>query len=304
MYRVVEAIVKSSNGELASVVGTDVEKLLTCDEFKIILSNSVNKHNQLNTSKKPLTIKKVMDGDKQEGIDRIPDSMWDIASVNLAKEASGHIKNVSFFASSDSIFVKSELPNLLKNPNVESIDGISRKYLNNLLEKKSFDKVVEKVKLASSRRFELLAVTIDDRGEVIIGNYEIYLVDNIKPLLTPRSKSSSDRSTDSSPSTLVNKVAGLHFIREDSRHGFDDLSSDSDDDFSEEKGCDNKLYITTKEKVDSSPIFILEEEQEESSAIIDDDESGNKLTKVGSPTALSILGLQTEKHKGACCIIL
>lgn len=59
-------------------------------------------------------------------------SIWDEVSKRYVNEASGNFRIIATDVSELSIFYQSELPELLKNPNVTSIEGIPREVLNNM----------------------------------------------------------------------------------------------------------------------------------------------------------------------------
>jgi len=51
--------------------------------------------------------------------------MWDITSKNLAQAASGDVRTITPLAEQGKVFIQTELPALLNNPNVKSINGHS-----------------------------------------------------------------------------------------------------------------------------------------------------------------------------------
>jgi hypothetical protein len=62
----------------------------------------------------------------KSGVLRSPDGVFDIVSANFAKEAVGDVVALVPKAGADKVFASSELPALLENANVASINGIPR----------------------------------------------------------------------------------------------------------------------------------------------------------------------------------
>ncbi|NUF85233.1 hypothetical protein [Acinetobacter seifertii] len=56
-------------------------------------------------------------------------ALWDDASEALAKASSGDVRTLTPFGTEDKVFARVELPALLENPNVKTIDGIPREVL-------------------------------------------------------------------------------------------------------------------------------------------------------------------------------
>ena len=71
-----------------------------------------------------LTKSQIFNGTTNSNGNWSPDGLWDIASKNLAQNASGDIVTISATAESNSVFKQTELPTLLNNSKITSIDGI------------------------------------------------------------------------------------------------------------------------------------------------------------------------------------
>lgn len=60
---------------------------------------------------------------------RIANGIWDEISRRFARATSGDVRVLTSVDAVDGVFAKTELPELLKNPNVTTIEGIPRKQL-------------------------------------------------------------------------------------------------------------------------------------------------------------------------------
>jgi hypothetical protein len=64
-------------------------------------------------------------GEKAADGSRIPNGAWDVASRRFAENATGDVRTIIGFTNNpESVFVRTELPALLKNPAVTHIEGI------------------------------------------------------------------------------------------------------------------------------------------------------------------------------------
>ena len=60
---------------------------------------------------------------------RIPNGIWDVLSKRFAEQASGEVRVLTDITRHDGVFAQTELPALLKNTNVTTIEGIPRQAL-------------------------------------------------------------------------------------------------------------------------------------------------------------------------------
>jgi Ca2+-binding RTX toxin-like protein len=115
-WQVAESIGKN-NSAVITIGQTDAYTLLSSDEF----------YNALDASD-PVNISQIMDGETKNGI-RTTLGLWDLTSKRMAESAVGEIRTLSPYSLSDKVFAQTELPALLKNKKITSIDGISREHL-------------------------------------------------------------------------------------------------------------------------------------------------------------------------------
>lgn len=102
------------NSQIITIGQTDAYALLNSDEFKIALEKS-----------SPLDFDVIMDGITENGI-RTEPGLWDITSQRIAASAVGEVRTLTPFSLPDKVFAQTELPILLANDKVASIDGIAR----------------------------------------------------------------------------------------------------------------------------------------------------------------------------------
>jgi hypothetical protein len=118
-WKIAGQIATASDGKVATIDQTDVARFLNHDAFKVALTSITGEEefsSAYNGTANP-------DGTRTPG-------MWDIASENLAKAASGDVRTLTPLAEQGKTFVQTELPApLLDNPNVKSINGVSTEVL-------------------------------------------------------------------------------------------------------------------------------------------------------------------------------
>ncbi|MDH5722127.1 MAG: hypothetical protein OEY94_02250 [Alphaproteobacteria bacterium] len=79
----------------------------------------------LNAEAIPLKLNQALQGYPDQNGQRVP-GLWDDISRGFAENARGDVVTVTPYARSDRIFVQTELPALLNNPNVNTINGLPR----------------------------------------------------------------------------------------------------------------------------------------------------------------------------------
>lgn len=111
----------STDTSMAILNNTDAYKLLDNNFFKAALQNSAVSEN--------LSYVALIDGstDSVTG-KRIPDSLWDDISRSFAESASGEVIAVVPKADPYRVFAQTELPALLANENVTSINGVVKEH--------------------------------------------------------------------------------------------------------------------------------------------------------------------------------
>jgi len=94
---------------------------------------------------------------------RIPTGIWDIVSANLAAAASGNVVTLTAGARPDGVFAQTELPVLMGNQDVTSVDGIPMALLRRIGREEAFRLIVATSELATAR----LRLAVDTNGELI-----------------------------------------------------------------------------------------------------------------------------------------
>uniref|UniRef100_UPI00260E04F4 hypothetical protein n=1 Tax=Seonamhaeicola sp. TaxID=1912245 RepID=UPI00260E04F4 len=114
------------DGQYRVLNNPDVVQLLRSDEFRIALTNSVKSF----TSPDQVVekVNEIFNGSVVNG-KRIPDGLWDDASQRFAEAASGDVRVIAPYGKSETVFAQTELPTLLNNEKVTTIDGIPRSQL-------------------------------------------------------------------------------------------------------------------------------------------------------------------------------
>lgn len=77
---------------------------------------------------------KFLNGDIGPDGKRIPNGIWDEISRRFARETVGDVRVLTNFDRPDGVFAQTELPELLANPNVTTIEGIPRQQLVDLVD--------------------------------------------------------------------------------------------------------------------------------------------------------------------------
>jgi hypothetical protein len=112
-WQIAESI-GENNSQIITIGQTDAYALLDSQEFKDSLRLS-----------DPINFNRIINGITENGI-RTEPGLWDITSQRIAASAVGEVRTLTPFSLSDKVFAQTELPALLANDKVASIDGIAR----------------------------------------------------------------------------------------------------------------------------------------------------------------------------------
>ncbi|MEB3183695.1 MAG: calcium-binding protein, partial [Cyanobacteriota bacterium] len=91
---------------------------------------------------------------------RRPDGIWDLLSARFVAEARGDVITITGGARPDGVFAQVELPGLLRNPAITSIDGIPISQLRQLTPEQAFTLVTA----VSEQRVASLRIPVDSAG--------------------------------------------------------------------------------------------------------------------------------------------
>ncbi|WP_252516577.1 calcium-binding protein [Acinetobacter pittii] len=121
LYIAAKAISKDTSNPLTIMGNTKLSELMHSDEVigylkEIAEKNKIAKYTDI------MNDETTIDGVKSR-------ALWDDASEALAKASSGDVRTLTPFGTEDKVFARVELPALLENPNVKTIDGIPREVL-------------------------------------------------------------------------------------------------------------------------------------------------------------------------------
>jgi len=116
---------------------------------------------------------KFLSGESIDG-KRIPNGIWDEVSARFARETVGPVTTLVALNKRDGTFAQAELPALLENPKVTTIDGFSRRELQDLYRKRGLNSVFDAVALNSQVRIILSGVETGNRsGFLNLGDEDI-----------------------------------------------------------------------------------------------------------------------------------
>lgn len=120
-WQMAEAVAEESRGNVITIKDTPAKKFLDSQPFRTALRKITG----------PGAFDETLDGVAHADGTRT-EGMFDIASRNLARAAKGDVQTITPNAQLGKVFSATELPELLKNPNVTRINGIDREQLNRL----------------------------------------------------------------------------------------------------------------------------------------------------------------------------
>ncbi len=120
--RYLRNIITSQNG-FGSISNTDAGQFLNNGRIATMFSFRVTQSAQAEGIRRPY--RDVMMGYRGDDGDMVK-GLWDAVSEGFAERAHGHIVTITPWADNDRIFVRTELPILIHNENVETINGLPR----------------------------------------------------------------------------------------------------------------------------------------------------------------------------------
>ncbi|MDM7953850.1 MAG: calcium-binding protein [Cyanobium sp. CZS 25K] len=101
-----------------------------------------------------------MDGEVIDG-KRVNNGVWDWVSARYVADATGEVVTFTGGASPDRVFFQTELPLILNNPNVTSIDGIPVEAFHGM----SVEQAFRVIQAASEERASRLRISVDENGK-------------------------------------------------------------------------------------------------------------------------------------------
>ena len=116
-------------------------------------------------------INKFLDGETIDGR-RVNSGIWDEVSARFAAQASGEVMTFTAGASTKRVFFQTELPIILGNPKIISIDGIPRAAFDGMTVEEAFRIITA----ASEERTSRLRIAVDEHGIPVKENGH-YVVD-------------------------------------------------------------------------------------------------------------------------------
>ncbi|EOR05688.1 calcium-binding protein [Acinetobacter genomosp. 15BJ] len=121
LYIVAKEISKNASNPLTILGSTKFSELMYSREIDSYLMEIAGKNN-ISDYRSIMNNETIIDGVKSP-------ALWDKASEALAQAASGDVRTLTPFGTDDKVFARVELPALLENPHVKTIDGIPRETL-------------------------------------------------------------------------------------------------------------------------------------------------------------------------------
>jgi len=108
---------------------------------------------------------------------RIGKGVWDVVSDKFASEAKGAVRLIVGGGGNDRIFAQTELPAILRNPAVTSIEGIPIQSLRDSLNKIGFDRVLNLLRLSSDVTSGMIRIQVDSSGIPGMNSNQTYNID-------------------------------------------------------------------------------------------------------------------------------
>lgn len=146
-FEIVEDIVKPDELNVKKgywIEDTQVGMLLTDNSsggFLEILDSAI-----ISDPDNTLSREAILDGTTTDGV-RDNNGLWDSASANLADSASGNVLAIVGEPKPDSVFIQTEIPALLDNTNVNTINGLDRELLSAEFNAGRTDLIVNKLEV-------------------------------------------------------------------------------------------------------------------------------------------------------------
>ena len=109
---------------------------------------------------------------------RVADGAWDIVSAKFAAETVGEVRTITSFAQPDRVFATSELPRVLANERVTTIEDIDRLHLANLQADRGGRAAFEAVQARSYENVGKLNVAVNYAGMPLTGDAGELLIDS------------------------------------------------------------------------------------------------------------------------------
>ncbi len=120
----------------------------------------------------PDDLRTFMDGERVGDV-RMNNGVWDRAAARYAADAAGEVVTLSGGAYQNRVFYQTELPIILDNPKVTSIDGIPIEAFDGM----TLDEAYSVIKAASDERASRLSIAVDEAGSPLVVDRH-YLLDS------------------------------------------------------------------------------------------------------------------------------
>lgn len=127
-FRAIANEIVTNNPSMRSINAIDIGRFLDLDrtpEFLAVLEKLFGDDPTLHGT----AANRFLNGDIDENGNRIPNGIWDEVSRRFAEQAVGEVRVLTDFSRPHGVFAQTELPALLANPNVTTIEGIPRQQL-------------------------------------------------------------------------------------------------------------------------------------------------------------------------------
>jgi hypothetical protein len=108
---------------------------------------------------------------------RLSKGIWDDVSENFVKLASGDVRLIVGGGGQDRVFAQTELPALLQNPAVTSIEGVPKDSLNTLAKTSGIQSVTRLLMGLSEVNTGMIRIRVDQNGRPISGVAGTYKID-------------------------------------------------------------------------------------------------------------------------------
>lgn len=175
---IVATSMHSSNKDFRIVANTEAGKFFDLDRASPNFNHQLASKLEEIFQDRPDQLNDFLYGRKDPITDtRVGTGIWDIISENFVNHAKGDIRLIVGGSGDDRIFAQTELPVLLKNPNITSIEGIPINGLRVLEQTDGIASVMRLLRGASDVSSGMIRIGVDSNGRPIINSNRTYSLD-------------------------------------------------------------------------------------------------------------------------------
>jgi len=176
--QIVAASIAASNSDFRILTNTEAGRFLDLDRASPTFNSRLSNKLEEIFVDRPDELRNFLYGQQDPGTKkRIGKGAWDIVSENFAAQAKGNVRLIVGGGGDDRIFAQTELPALLRNPEITSIEGIPINGLREMARAQGTASVLKLLRLASDVTSGMLKVEADSTGRPVINPSRSYNID-------------------------------------------------------------------------------------------------------------------------------